>query len=898
MVHSLITLYPQNETEFTTNGLGSLGEAASCVVTQEANGSYELEMEYPVSGRRFRDISNRSIIYTQPNPYSSPQAFRVYNITRPMNGLVTYYAAHISYDLAGIPVEPFEAKSCQQAMNGLKEHSIVPHNFTFYTNIVKDADFWPFEPKPARTLLGSDEGCILDLYGGDYEFDNFNVRLLTKRGTDRGFTIRYGKNLTEFSHEEDGTSTYSAVYPYWVDNQTEELITLPEKTIPTKGTHNYTNILTLDLSSALEDGPTDEELRAAAQQYIDDNELGVPTASLEVSFVQLSQTEEYKDYAILERVELFDTVTVEYPELGVSAKMTVSATSYDVLARRYSSVTLGKIKGTITTTIADERDVITEEIASTSDDLQASIDRATKWITNGKGYMVAVQDEAGNWKEICSLNTPDINTATKVWRWNNGGFGFSANGYNGEYRLAITQDGHIVADFIDTGTLTANIIRAGTLKGKTGDNMWNLDTGEFTLTSAQTKVGGSNLDSYVDGRSKTQADKAVDEQTQQEIFDKLTNKGVNQGIYLSGGNLYLNATMMQTGILNADLIKAGIIKGKNGVNSWNMDTGEFTLSTATKLDSGSQTLSGYVDSTSKTNANSAAKSAVDAQTQQDIFDKLTNKGVNQGIYLSNGQLYLNATMLQSGIINADLIQAGTLKDKAGNVTFNLTDGILNMKNGRIEATTINGGDDIPFSANRRVVRVGDFEVNDDYGRHIFQSTDEVTGMSTGDVSGGRLYFWAGYGKSDRGNGVFMVNAEKQVHINGGLYVNGNLYINGVDIVSLIKDQIPDACYGYSCNDCDDCSDIPCLDCDEDGCGSDACEDCPRNQCPDCPSNTCDSEVCKDAPGCSSYTAPCSGDACGITLYSGGTSGGYGCADCSDSSSCTVVGGAILRQASR
>ena len=856
MVHPLIILYPPNTTSFTTNGLGSLGEATSCLIRQEANGEYELEMEYPVFGRRFNDIGHRSIIFAPPSPYTQPQAFRVYKISKPMNGVVTYYAAHISYDLSGIPLEPFEAENCQEVFEGLKSYSMVEHNFTFWTNVVKDGYFWPFEPKSIRSLLGSDEGSILDLYGGDYEFDNFQIKLYDKRGVNRGFKIRYGKNLTELTQEEDSSTMYSGVLPYWADSSTEELIMLPEKVVPTKGEHNFTNVLTLDMSSELEDAPTEEELRTATQKYIDDNDLGIPSSSLEVSFIQLSQTEEYKDYAILERVELFDTVTVEYPELGVSAEMEVCETNYDVLAGRYSSITLGKVKANITTTIADERDVINEEIAANSADLEDSIRRATNWITNGQGYMVAVKDEVGNWKEICSLNTPDINTATSVWRWNNGGFGHSNNGYNGDYRTAITQDGHIVADFIDAGTLTANIIRAGLLKGKVGQNSWNLDTGEFTLTATNTTVDGDQISKYVDDRSKVQAEtaasNAVGNQTQEDIFNKLTGGGANQGIYLHDGNLYLNASMLQSGIINADLIKAGTIKGKNGINSWNMETGEFTLSSATNLDDTGTTLGDYIDDTSQTNAEAAAKNAVDSQTQTDIFNKLTNNAQNQGIYLTEaGQLYLNATMLKSGIINADLIQAGTLKDKAGNVTFDLENGKLTMDKGTITAasisgstitgTSISGGRDIPLEVRKGYVGIGDFEVDDGYGRHIFQSLDEVTGMSTGEATGGELYFWAGYGKSDRGAGTFMVNAQNQVH------VNGSLWLNGVNILDIIKEMIPTCpsqCGSDHC-DCSDCSDY----CD---CDSEECRDAPC----DC---TCDGMVCDGECEGDVCTHDCTGD---------------------------------------
>lgn len=469
MVHPLITLFPANSTVFDTNGLGSLAEAESCVVTEEANGEFELEMVYPISGRRFKEIANRSIIFVKANPYGSPQAFRVYKISKPMNGMVTYYASHISYDLSGVPVEPFEANDCGTAIEGLKTHSLVEHPFTFWTNISKDGYFWPAVPQSCRTLLGTDEGSIAGIYGGDFEFDNFEVKLYESRGKDSGVSIRYGKNLTDISQEEDGTSAYSGIYPYWEDSQTEELITLSGTGIVnTPGVHDYTNVIPVDLTSEFDGAPSEDELRKAAEKYIKENNLGTPAVNIDISFTQLEQTEEYKDYALLERVELFDTVTVVYPKLEITATAKVIKTVYDAIGDRYESVTLGEAKPNLSDTIVSQGGAVEQTVVKLLD----SVDNATKWITNGKGYIVAVRDASGNWQELVSLDTPDINTAKKVWRLNNGGFGYSGNGYNGPYTLAITQDGKIIADFIQAGTMSADHVRGGTFiaGGDSGKN--------------------------------------------------------------------------------------------------------------------------------------------------------------------------------------------------------------------------------------------------------------------------------------------------------------------------------------------------------------------------------------------------------------------------------------------
>ena len=516
MVHSVITLYPPGETEFTTNGLGSLSEATSCVVKEEANGSFELEMVYPIWGRRYNDLKNRSIIFCKPNPVDPPQAFRVYQITKPINGLATYYASHISYDLSGYPVSPFSASGCVNALTLLKSHAVVEHPFEFWTDKSTSGNFNLITPASTRSLLGGVEGSILDVYKGDYKFDNFLVRLYEKRGFDRGVVIRYGKNLTDFNQEEKISGMYTAVLPFYYheDEETGEVLVTGD-IVQCDGTYGFDNILVQDFSSDYtESQPTIEQLNERAKQYIKDNKIGEPDVSLTVSFAQLEQTLEYQDLALLERVELFDTVTVEFPEMNVSSKTDVQATEYDVLTNRYNSITLGTIKASIQDTIASQEtdlsDQVNQKVDNLKSDLQKAVDNATKWITNGKGYMVAVTDEAGNWTELCSLDTMDIETAINVWRWNNGGFGHSSQGYNGPYTTAITQDGQIVADFITAGILRANLIQAGILSSKDGEAFYlDIENGILKMKATELTITGKTVNEISQEIAESQFNKGI-----------------------------------------------------------------------------------------------------------------------------------------------------------------------------------------------------------------------------------------------------------------------------------------------------------------------------------------------------------------------------------------------------
>ena len=277
-----------------------------------------------------------------------------------MNGIVTVLAEHISYDLSGIPVRPFSASTASSALIGLKNNAVVNCPFDFWTDKTTQANFKVSVPASIRSRLGGVAGSILDVYGGEYEFDNYTVKLHNNRGMNRGVSIRYGKNLTDIQQDQNCSNVATGVYPYWVDSDGAVLVELPEKIVNAPGTYNFVKIRTLDLSSEFETRPTVEQLRNKTERYINANEIGVPRVSLTVSFAQLDQSDEYKHLKLLERVSLFDTVNVEFPALGVSATAKAVKMVYDVLADRVESATLGSVRANIADTVASQSVQITE----------------------------------------------------------------------------------------------------------------------------------------------------------------------------------------------------------------------------------------------------------------------------------------------------------------------------------------------------------------------------------------------------------------------------------------------------------------------------------------------------------------------------------------------------------
>lgn len=693
-----------------TNGVGRLADATSCKVQEDRNGAFTLSMTYPISGIHYADIVIGGCIKAKPNELADPQLFRIYHISKPLNGMVTIDAQHLSYDLSKAVVKPFSAKGITAVTSGMISNMIGGIGFSFSSDINNgDSQFTNDHPQSFRALLGGQEGSVLDVFGGEYEFNNEKVILHAHRGSDNGVVIRYGKNLTSVQQDENIESTYTAVYPY-VLNSDQETIAGDLQTVVST---SEPKILALDLSSEFkeEDGtPTAAQINAKAQEYIKANNIGVPKVSLDVSFVQLWQTQEYKEIAPLERVSLCDTVTVKYEKLGVDAKAKVITTVYDVLAERYDSITLGDAKSSLASTIAaaPDRNEIQKQASS---DLERAVTRATNLITGQKGgHVVIKRDANGKPQELLIMDTEDEATATKVWRWNLSGLGYSSKGINGEYGTAITQDGEIVADFITTGDLNAQVITTGILKDRKGNNYWNLDTGDFRLSaltnystteemSAAIKASSdknaaelsnfitatynrdiTDLQNQIDGNISTWYYTGVPTLTNipASQWTTKTDKDKHIGdLYYDKNTGYVYRFMLDNSVYKWIRITDEDIGAAMAAASKAQDTADgkrrvFVTQPVPPYDKGDLWCSGSSGDiltcmTAKASGESYATSdwrklnkytddsAVKAldnklNSSEEIFNRLTNNGTVQGITMQDGNLYINAAYILAGVL--------------------------------------------------------------------------------------------------------------------------------------------------------------------------------------------------------------------------------------------------------
>lgn len=514
-------LYDHAEKDFTSQGICRLADAVDCFVTEERNGIYECELKYPIDGLYFEEIFEGRLIGATHDDNGDIQPFEIYKHSAPIDGIVTFYAHHLSYRLRNHILVPFHASSCTEAMSVMKAKSLNYCPFNFFTDVSTLGNFDVEYPVSIKSRLAGDGDSILNLYGpGEFKYDKWNVSFLESRGVDHGVEIRYGKNLTDITREYDESEVYTAIVPYWYKEDADgikHLVMLDQYGIIINDSDDIQHIYwtnandevlldsqgnatefssenliyaPLDLSSEFDDEPTQAQLATRAMQIFNAAQPWLATDNIKISFIALWQTPEYENYAPLEKVSLCDIVHVIHTRIGVMVDAEVIKTVYNVLLDRYNEIELGSPLASYADEIQNDTQAALKEIQKqlrrsvTADYVNEKIGNATDKITGGLGGYVKVTLNAdGEPQEILIMDHPSTETAVNVIRINQAGIGFSQSGYQGPFNSAWLIDGTFDAQVINVINLAATVIRTGYLTDAQGYNYWNLETGEFRLSS-------------------------------------------------------------------------------------------------------------------------------------------------------------------------------------------------------------------------------------------------------------------------------------------------------------------------------------------------------------------------------------------------------------------------------
>ena len=428
-------LYNANETAFETYGLGEI-DATKAQVTRERNGNYTLYIEYPASGPLAGTFKNDMRIKSDAGLRTKNQTFFISRISKDSTGILKIYAKHISHltEKMAIRNNTVVSGTAPAALAIWASNCLGGIRFDVWSDIeLSSKTSWDIANfKTARDALGGVSGSILDVWGGEYEFDNTTIRLHKQLGRRSPIVLEYGRNILRAEDDQDIEGAYTSVYPYATytpENQgtgeggtTSQQITveLPEKYVdgPYIGLYNERRVLIVDFSSNFKDKevPTIDKLRRLAKEYAINNRLGLPKINTKIEYVDLSKTLDYKLTQILEEAELCDIVPVYYPQIGLTsedAKLTTIV--YDVLLEQNDSVEVGVIgdgfKSSMTSNLSGKID----DLASNQ---QRLVNTLPDYLLNAQGNKVWYNRPDNNEHKVGDIWFEKNGLYDRMYVWN------------------------------------------------------------------------------------------------------------------------------------------------------------------------------------------------------------------------------------------------------------------------------------------------------------------------------------------------------------------------------------------------------------------------------------------------------------------------------------------------
>lgn len=471
----MIRLFEKSETHFNHNE--TILNPFKCHVKEDENGIFELEYESKLDKR----LENGKIIKA-PTPRGE-QLFRIYNSHHDLRK-TTAKGRHIFYDLLGNFIEDSRptATNGAGALNSILGGTLYPHRFKSTSKVGTISTAYYVRKNPIQAMLGTDN-CLIANWGGYIRRDNFLIEHIVE-GRDNGYDIRYGKNLQGISESIDDSKVITKIMPTWVEDNIVHMI--KEKYIESPLIKSYAYPRVAEIRIEVPEGIEDKEkyVREEAKKYFTEHNIDKPIVNYKVNFISLRNTSDYKKYVWLEELDLYDVVHVIVPKLDINLKSNVISYKYDCLKERFESIEIGNFTNSMAKNTGTLIKEIDSKIEVKASELEQKQKEATDKLSGVSGGNIITRTTAdGKPFEILVMDTDDMSTAKEVVRINKNGIGFSHNGILGPYSVGITIDGHIVADFIDTGTLTADLLKAGVFSDKQGNFVLSMDKGSFNLAN-------------------------------------------------------------------------------------------------------------------------------------------------------------------------------------------------------------------------------------------------------------------------------------------------------------------------------------------------------------------------------------------------------------------------------
>ena len=545
----MIRLFEKDATTFTSNGITVLNNLIKATSKEVLNGLYSAEFEsiYDISGKWKEIIEGRII-------HASGQPFRIYKTRKGMRSLYIY-TRHVFWDLVYNEVRDIRPtnKGAQAALEDVLGAANYLHSFTAFSDISSPATQYFINRNIADCILGNDS--IITRWNGELKLDGWLISILVQRGQDNGVAISYRKNMLDVEVTEDYDPIITRIRPKGKDG-----LELPEVYVdsPYIGAYNSPRIKEVDFDIGISEEITEEEaitqLRAAVTSYFIDMKCDLPVTNIKVNMLNLENTDEYRNFSNLVKVELGDTVTCKHLDLGIDHKSRVISIEKDLLLGRTSKVEIGDFKERVSGSIiklSDAQKTIVQTVERNNSDLSAAILNATSLITSALGGYVLKRNG-----EILIMDTDDPATALKIWRWNINGLGYSSTGINGNFPIAITNDGRINASFLTTGELNANIVKSGILQSANGSSWINLADGTFSLgagkvTNNDISYAGTSIEQALNGKADIST---VEDINQYFNFDDVIGLTIGD----SNSNLKINITNQQMNFKDGQAIVAYI----------------------------------------------------------------------------------------------------------------------------------------------------------------------------------------------------------------------------------------------------------------------------------------------------------------------------------------------------